>query len=248
LTRSINNHGLDASPTLAKQRRLFVLFCLFTYVVSAQSPFAGIHQSIASGTGRSVLRILDSCAAKNYMRDSVLYYRGMYHIKNGENKEARKSIDALSSDFPAFSETGYLNALLAFSENNYARSIDHFTEVLNRQPGHRKALYNRAIVFGLLEDYLPAIEDLTTLIALDPSNGEAYYSRAYWYEYTGNYPLAIKDYEQAIRLNNNNYDAYLGLAFIHHAQRNPVLACEVITKAIAAGSQAAEELKYNYCR
>ena len=76
----------------------------------------------------------------------------------------------------------------------------------------------------------------------------AYYSRAYWYESVNNYVEASKDYERTLRLEPKNFDAYLGLAYAYQNMKENIKACETITKAIAAGSQIAEEVRHNFCK
>lgn len=201
-----------------------------------------------NGDPGTALAALDSCIARDYYKDSALFYKGLAHLKLGDIKGAKKNHSVLNKTYPAFADAHYLNGLIQFSDNNYGKSIDEFNVVLKANPNHIKALYNRSVAFGILEDYLSAIEDLGACIALNPNYTLAYYSRGYWYEYTGNYVESAKDYESTIRLDPKNYDAYLGLAFMYQNQKETARACEVINNAINAGSQIAEELKANFCR
>ncbi len=194
------------------------------------------------------LFISDSCFNKGYYADSALYYKAMVYLKMNDVKQAKKTYAALVKTYPAFAERHYLNGLICFSDENYGKSITEFNLALQDNPKNIKAVFNRSVAFGMLEEYLSAIEDLGTCIAMDPDCALAYYSRAYWYEFTGNYPEAAKDYEAAIRLDRKNYDAYLGLAYVYQVQNETAKACATIDAAIKEGSQIAVDLKDNFCK
>jgi tetratricopeptide (TPR) repeat protein len=225
-----------------------LIFFLAVCWCSAQTPFTRARLILRQDKPANALPLLDSCIAKDYYKDSTLFYKGLTYLKMYDVEAALKTSKTLIKTYPAFSEGHYLNGLAQFSDENYGKSIDEFNLVLKANPQHIKALYNRSVAFGQLEEFLMAIEDLSACIALDPDYALAYYSRAYWYEYTGNYAEATKDYETTIRLDPKNYDAYYGLAYMYYSQKDPGKACEVINNAISQGSQIAEELKNNFCR
>lgn len=226
---------------------LYILFSI-AFFSKAQSPFTKVRDLMEKDNLKAALQILDSCAKKEFLKDSVLLYKGLVQLKKGDLREAKKNHKELASSNPQFGEADYLIGLIHFADNNYGKSVNAFNRVIKRDPKHIKALYNRSIVLGLLENYLLAIEDLDACIALDSTFAKAYYSRAYWYEYIGNSTEAKKNYEQVIRLDPKNYDAYMGLIYIYQNQKENDKACETINKAIAAGSQIAEELKESFCK
>lgn len=228
---------------------------LLTYLIlglaflgSSQTPYARVRAWLESEDYTAALQLLDSCRSADHQKDSALFYKGLLYVKKGNLTEAKKMATELSSSFPSFYEVHYLNGLIYFAGDNYGKSIQAFNKTLKVNPNNLKALYNRSIVLGLLEDYLSAIEDLTSCVTINPHYTKAYYSRAYWYEYTGNYIEAAKDYLKVIELEPKNYDAYMGLAYIYQNLKENDKACEVITKAITAGSQIAVEVKENFCR
>lgn len=197
---------------------------------------------------KTSLNILDSCYTAKYQKDSSIFYMGLVHFKSGNIEVGHRYCDILTKEFPAFYDVHYLKGLMYFAKESYAKSADEFTRVIEKDPNNVKALYNRSVALGQMEDYMDAIDDLGKCIQLEPGNAQSYYSRAYWYEFTGNFTEAIKDYQTTLKLNPRNYDAYLGLAYIYQNQKDFVKACETITQAIAAGSQAAEEIKANFCK
>lgn len=231
-------------------RRQLVTYFVFllTLFTRGQNPFETLHVAYQQSNYSRVLTIADSCFAKNYFKDSSLFYKGLAQLKLGNIKEAKKNCNLLLKSYSDFKEAHYLNGLIDFSDNNFAKSVDEFSLVIKNNPKHIKALYNRSVAFGMLEDYLYAIDDLSACIALNSRYSAAFYSRAYWFEYTGNHTESIKDYLVTIDLNPKNYDAYLGLAYIYQNQKETDSACRIINLAIAAGSQMAEDLKDGFCR
>jgi len=214
-------------------------------LLSSQSVFTRVRSDL-SNKNNAVL--LDSCNSANFYKDSVIYYKALIKLKENNIAHAKQLCKELQKNYPAFYEVHYLNGLIFLSSKNYGRSVNEFNEVLAKNSRHLKALYNRALAFGLMEEYDKAIEDLNACIELKPMYSLAYYSRAYWNEFLGNYPAAIKDYETTINLDPKNYDAYLGLAYIYHGLKTNTKSCEVINRAIQAGSQIAEEVRDNFCR
>lgn len=161
---------------------------------------------------------------------------------------AKKRSKELAKKYSDFKEVHYLNGLLLFSEENYAKSVTEFNLALQANPSNVKVLYNRSVAFGLMDEYLSAIEDLDACIKLKPDYVLAYYSRAYWYEFTGNYSEAAKDYESTIKLDPHNYDAYFGMAYSCQNLGENTKACEVLNDAVKEGSQIAMELKEIFCK
>lgn len=227
---------------------LFYILLITGLFLKAQSPLITARSGLQSGDFKSVQQILDSCSKAHFQPDSVLFYTGLLSLKKDNLVAARKYCAELEKTYPGFKEAHYLSGLIYFLNEKYGKSIDEFNKILKDDPRHQKALYNRALAAGLIEDYRSAIEDLGTCIALDSTNSMAYYSRAYWEEYVGNNADAKKDYEICIRLDPKNFDAYFGLAYVFKNLSEHDKACELIGKAIAAGSQIAEELKENFCR
>jgi tetratricopeptide (TPR) repeat protein len=241
---------LVATKQSRKQTASFlaVTMCMFFLmgVVRAQSIFTRVH--LDAGTSPSCLAILDSCEKCGHFKDSVLFYRGLNDVKLGKLSEARAIEKELKKNYPDFYESHYLSGLIYLAQQNYGKSINEFNYVLEKDKKNLKALYNRASSFGLLEEYEKAISDLNECLEVCPNYSMAHYSRAYWYEYLGNHSEAIKDYDLTVSIDPKNYDAYLGLAHLYQKQKNKEKSCETINRAIAAGSQIAEEVKENFCR
>jgi len=226
--------------------RILIIFLFVSFFGRSQSVFNRVHINLAPS--KNNLAILDSCELNNYFKDSVLFYKSMIALKQNKIGEAKLLSKELHKTFPDFYEVHYLDGLIYLSSKNYGKAINEFSLVLQKKPHHLKALYDRALAFGLAEDYDKAIEDLNLCISLKPMYSMAYYSRGYWNEFLGNYPAAIKDYENTINLDPKNYEAYFGLAYVYRKMKIIDKSCEVINNAIKAGSLIAEEMKGNFCK
>jgi Tfp pilus assembly protein PilF len=223
------------------------LISLLFLSTQAQNSFVSVRKNLNAGEYKTCKTFLDSCYSKDYHKDSVLFYSGLIAIKTGNKELCREYCNKLTKQYPNFGEVHYLKGLVHFQNENYGKSATEFTKALKDNPKDIKALFDRSIALGLLEDYTWAIDDLNTCISIDSSYTQAYYSRAYWYEFLGKYNEAAKDYQHTILLDSKNYDAYFGLAYIYQIQNEGAKACESINKAITAGSQIAEELKDRFC-
>jgi tetratricopeptide (TPR) repeat protein len=226
---------------------LLHFFLLFLFCSQAQTHFTRAHRLIQNEELKKAEVILDSCLVANYQKDSTYFYKGLAAIKAGNREKCKEYCTLLSKQFPKFGEVHYLKGLFYFQTEKYGKSADEFEKVLKDNPKDINALFDQSLALGLMEDYSDAIKDLDKCIALDSNFTKAYYAKAYWDEFTGNYTDAITNYLHTIRLDPKNFDAYFGLAFIYQTRKENTKACEVISKAIAEGSQIAEELKANFC-
>jgi tetratricopeptide (TPR) repeat protein len=228
------------------KKTLVNIFLFLSLSAVSQSVFNRVRADLSPG--KNILQILDSCITNSFYKDSALFYEGLIAVKQHSLTEAKNHAKALAKNFPEFHEVHYLNGMIYLAGKNYGKSTTEFTTLLQKNSKHLKALYNRALAFGLMEEYDKAIEDLNSCIALKPMYSLAYYSRGYWHEFLGNYPAAIKDYENTINLDPKNYDAYFGLAYIYQGLKTYDKSCEMINRAIVAGSHIAEDLKDNFCK
>src|ERR1044072_2350229 len=179
---------------------LLYIFLILGLMTSAQSPFTSFRSHLQTDDYSRCQKILDSCSVAKYAEDSVLYFKALMTLKKGNMKGARIHAANLQKNYPTFTEVHYLNGLILYTADDYAKSIEEFTSILNQNPRQLKARYNRALAYGMLEDYKSANDDLNTCIEQDSTYALGYYSRAYWSEFAGKLPEAIKDYETSIRL------------------------------------------------
>ena len=120
--------------------------------------------------------------------------------------------------------------------------------MIDSNPNHEKALYNRALSKGLLEDYSNAIKDLDKCLTVNPSYTLAYYNRGYWYEVMENFDAAITDYKKAISIDVHYSEAYVALAYVYSQNGDTKSACETLQTAKTEGIEAANDLIQLFCK
>jgi tetratricopeptide (TPR) repeat protein len=229
-------------------RGIFFFIVIPSFSALAQNNFTTARALLEGGEIKPAMQLLDSCQKAGYHIDSCFYYKGLASLRDEKIKAAKQYNDLLIRDYPSFYMQHYLKGVIFFLDRNFGKSIDELNLVLKADPANLKALYNRALAFGLLDDFTTARADLTRCIELAPGYAQAFYSRGYWAELAGQYDEAIADYQTTITLNPKNYDAYLGMAHIYQVKKETEKACEVLSKAVAAGSQIAEDVRENFCK
>jgi len=98
-------------------------------------------------------------------------------------------------------------------------AIADYTEALNLEPGHYKALSNRGSVYSELERYKEAFDDFNKAIEELPDNPTAYFNRGYTYTKLGDYEEAIADFNKAIEFRPNDKDSYLHRAKAYYKNK-----------------------------
>ncbi|HHB79497.1 MAG TPA: tetratricopeptide repeat protein [Saprospiraceae bacterium] len=77
----------------------------------------------------------------------------------------------------------------------YSRAIDYYTEVLNHEPQHVEARYNRAVVYFEIKEYRKALFDVRTLLEAHPMDPDLH-------SLTGLIYAKLKEPDEAIRYIN----------------------------------------------
>lgn len=142
-----------------------VLISLFS---KGQTIFSNVRECMLVGAFKTSLTQLDSCIAKNYLKDSAIYYKGMTYLKMNNLKEANVNCSTLIKTYPKFNDAHFLQGLIYYSEKKYETSISEFDIVISKAPNHLNAIYNRALALGAGGNYNKCIEGLNKCISLKP--------------------------------------------------------------------------------
>jgi tetratricopeptide (TPR) repeat protein len=230
--------------------RFFLIIALFSVssALISQNSFARAKYFFAKNDIEPALAALDSCADQKEYADSALYLKAYLNVRNNHLEEAQAFCNQLQKNNKDYYEVWFVKGLLSSMKGKHALAAEQFTKVLNHDPSHLKALYNRALCKGMLEDGTGAIEDLNKCLEIDPNYVNAYYSRAYWLETTQQYDASVQDYEKLLTLDQNHKEAYLGLAYVLNKKGDKAKACETLQKAIEIGVTLANDLKDNFCK
>ena len=87
-----------------------------------------------------------------------------------------------------------------FSECNYDRALEDFSNSLELNYENWRAFYYRAVIHQIMQNYPTALEDINQCLHLDPYQFDLLYSRATVYFHLGDYPKALADCEQALNI------------------------------------------------
>ncbi len=111
----------------------------------------------------------------------------------------------------------YQQGYTAYKERDYDKAIVNFSEAIEQEPTHARAIVNRGNARYNLKDYEGAVTDYSQALKIKPNQikalvnrGNARYMLA---EYSNDpdqeYNLAIADYNRAIGLDINEIEAYI---------------------------------------
>ena len=117
-------------------------------------------------------------------------------------------------------------------QEEYEKSIEHFTQAIKLEPSFFEAYHNRGVIYGQTGGYDRAIEDLNEAIRLHPGLAEAYYNRGITYQGKDEINFAIEDFNKAIALNPNYAEAYNNRGTVYKQTGDYDRAIEDYTKAI----------------
>ncbi len=126
----------------------------------------------------------------------------------------------------------FARARRSYMSGQLDNAIEQYTQVINLNPDHAEAYYNRGCAYADKGKYDKAIEDCTRAIELDPNVAGYYNTRGNCYNYQGKYDMAIEDYSKAIEFQPNFAPAYGSRGNAHLAKGKYDKAIEDCTRAI----------------
>ncbi|MBD2730032.1 tetratricopeptide repeat protein [Nostoc sp. FACHB-892] len=111
----------------------------------------------------------------------------------------------------------YQQGYVAYKDRDYEKAIASFTEAIEQEPTHARAIVNRGNARYNLKDYEGAVIDYSQALKINPNQTKALVNRGnaryMLAEYSNDpdleYNLAIADYNRAIGLDNNEIEAYI---------------------------------------
>ena len=94
------------------------------------------------------------------------------------------------------------------AQNEYEKSIEHYTKAIELKANLPEAYMNRGNVYRDIYEYPYAIEDYNAAIQIRPDFADAYNNRGIVYYKKGEYDRAIEDYNITISLDSHHASAY----------------------------------------
>lgn len=114
----------------------------------------------------------------------------------------------------------------AYNSGGYAKAVELFTQVLERDPEHLNAYLQRGFCHSLLREYDAAVADFTAVIQRKSDHLWAYTSRGSAYSRMGRNDLAMKDFDQVLVLDPKNQEAYNNRGWAKKALGDAEGACD----------------------
>jgi len=98
-----------------------------------------------------------------------------------------------------------------FLKNDFKKSIDIYTNIIEETKVSIEALYNRSCAYFHLKKNKLALADLNNIIELNPQYSNAYFLKGNILLTKKEYKNAITNFKQCIKLDSENGDAYFNL-------------------------------------
>ena len=103
----------------------------------------------------------------------------------------------------------YQKGLDARASNDVVGAMTSFTAVLEADPAHAEAAFERGRLLLMMGEPLNAIADFTTAVIGNPGNGEAYALRGQAKATLGDGKGASADFDKAIEVSPADFDVYV---------------------------------------
>ncbi|SMG17867.1 Tetratricopeptide repeat-containing protein [Marivirga sericea] len=182
-------------------------------------------------------------------KDLTIAYlgRGRSYFKAGDYKSS--VVDFTNALY--YDETNedalYYGALSFMKDSLYGKARKVFTTLLELNPDHYKARFNRGVLYAIQANTLFALSDFNNLIRNKKLLPNAHFNRGIVYQYMNNYDGAIYDFTKAINLGYYNEEVLTKRANCYLATSQKQNACKDFEKLSKFSHQKAKELMIKYC-
>ncbi|GAB4224227.1 MAG: RelA/SpoT domain-containing protein [Spirochaetales bacterium] len=140
-----------------------------------------------------------------------------------------------------------LDALSAHNRQQYARAIDLYTQILDRNPKKSiRALVHvhRGMVFFGESNYEKALEDFTAAIELEPKNPRYFFYRGVIQRFRKDLGGALQDLNRSLEIDPFHFDALYNRAQVFFSLGNYVEAAEDCRQALALKPEVPEARRF----
>jgi tetratricopeptide (TPR) repeat protein len=129
----------------------------------------------------------------------------------------------------------------------YNKAQKAFTILLELNPDHYKARYNRGVLYAMQANILFALSDFNNLIRNQKLLKNAYYNRGIVYQHMNNYSGGIHDFSKAIDLGLKNENIYIKRAECYLANKQNNEACKDFVQLTKIDEQIGKQYLVKYC-
>lgn len=131
-----------------------------------------------------------------------------------------------------------------YSQGEYQKAVDAYTEYLKLKPSDETVLYNRGRAYEELGKYDKSLADFNKVLKIDPNNQNALLSYGKQFYRDKDYKNAAFQFEKAFKLNTSNSQTALLLARALHKAGEVDKAMEHYNIAISIDDNNAEAYMY----
>jgi len=132
-------------------------------------------------------------------------------------------------------------AKVNLDDDNAEKALRLFNEVLNREPSHKKALRNKALIKLMTGSNEEAEEFLLFAIEQQPNDDQLYQMLGSFYHNNEAPQKALAQFKKSIEVNKDNHLSHKGLAMLYaHFYNEHENAVSHFSKAIELNQQEAE--------
>lgn len=106
-------------------------------------------------------------------------------------------------------------AKVNLEENNHENALRLFNQVLNREPGHKKALRHKGLIKVLKSSFEEAEEFLLFAIKQQPKDDQLHQMLGTLYHNNDRLKKALTHFKKAVKFNDENSVAHQGLGLLY---------------------------------
>jgi len=126
-----------------------------------------------------------------------------------------------------------------FDNGHYFKALETYTKVIELDPSHIKAYYNRGLVNQKLGFYDRAINDFTRVIQLKSDYIQAFFERGNAYFDEGSYKKAIEDYSKTLKVIPDDAQSLFNRGLAYKRLKNYKAAYQDFQKLCDSGNDNA---------
>ena len=148
-------------------------------------------------------------------------------ITNGNSEQALKLLKNSKANISENDQSEYYFLIARAHQElgNNPEALEHYSLAIQYNPNSAKALTNRGLVKGALQDVNGALNDLNQSIAIDPKISESHLNLGVTLAALNKPKEALSSFNQALKLNKNYADAYRNRGIVYKHLKQNTRAC-----------------------
>lgn len=175
-----------------------------------------------SGSSATSLDALNQAIINNPGSPQGYQVRAMWHIENGNPKQALADFNLAIEADSAFAPAWENKSDLLYAMQAFEPCLEHLDACIRNVPGSTPCLLRRAEFAIHLRQYEEAFTYLNDALRINDQLHEAYWMKGKIYEETGVDEKAESSYATAVEVNPDFFDGFITLGIFHAERGNPI--------------------------